>query len=90
MNTKLIGNQSDPPSIQYELHSSSNGVCINCSFLDSAATEYVVVIQFKYGGLMNIESSLKFNRSGDEAYGCIEGVNLTDYLVGVVKGKIIV
>ena len=90
MNTKLIGNQSDPASIQYELHSSLNGVCINCSFLDSAATECVVVIQLKYGGLMNIESSHKFNRSGDEAYGCIEGVNLTDYLVGVVKGKIIV
>jgi hypothetical protein len=32
---------------------------------------------------MNIESSHKFNRSGDTAYGCIEGVNLMDYQIGV-------
>ena len=35
---------------------------------------------------MNIESSHKFNRSGDTAYGCIEGVNLTHYQVGVIGG----
>ena len=33
---------------------------------------------------MNIESSYKFNRSGDTAYGCIEGVNLTKYQIGVI------
>ena len=37
-------------------------------------------------GLMNIESSHKFIRSGDIASGCIEGVNLEDYQVGVVGG----
>ena len=35
---------------------------------------------------MNIESSHKFNRSGDTAYGCIEGVDLEQYQVGVVGG----
>ena len=35
-------------------------------------------------GLMTIESSYKFNRSGDTAYGCIEGVNLTEYQIGVI------
>ena len=35
---------------------------------------------------MNIESSHKFTRSGDTASGCIEGVNLEDYQVGVVEG----
>ena len=38
-------------------------------------------------GLMNIESSHKFNRSGDIAYGCIEGVNLEQYQVGVIRGS---
>ena len=33
---------------------------------------------------MNIESSHKFNRSGDTAHGCIEGVNLTQSQVGVI------
>jgi hypothetical protein len=36
---------------------------------------------------MNIESSHKFNRSGDTAYGCIEGVNLEQYQVRVLDGK---
>ena len=36
-------------------------------------------------GLMNIESSHKFTRSGDTASGCIEGVNLEDYQVGVIS-----
>ena len=35
---------------------------------------------------MNIESSHKFNRSGDTASGCIDGVNLEDYQVGVIGG----
>ena len=38
-------------------------------------------------GLMNIDSSHKFNRSGDTAYGCIEGVNLEQYQVGVIGGR---
>ena len=33
---------------------------------------------------MNIESSHKLNRSGNMAFGCIEGVSLTDSQVGVV------
>ena len=35
---------------------------------------------------MNIESSHKFNRSGDTAYGCIEGINLEQYQIGIEKG----
>ena len=41
------------------------------------------VSQLSSSGLMNIESSHKFNRSGDTAYGCIEGVNLTGYQIGI-------
>ena len=42
------------------------------------------ISQLNSSGLMNIESSHKFTRSGDTASGCIEGVNLEDYQVGVV------
>ena len=46
------------------------------------------ISQLSSSGLMNIESSHKFNRSGDTdtAFGCIERVNLTDHQVGVVGG----
>ena len=37
--------------------------------------------------MMNIESSHKLTRSGDTASGCIEGVNMEDYQVGVVGGR---
>lgn len=36
---------------------------------------------------MNIESSYKFYRSGDVAYGCIEGVSHSEFQVGVVGAK---
>ena len=45
------------------------------------------ISQLNSSGLMNIESSHKFTRSGDTASGCIEGVNLEDYQVGVVGGR---
>ena len=78
--------------IEYELQPTSSGVCITCTFLESSATECVAVVhqqisQLSSGGLMNIESNHKFNRSGDSAYGCIEGVNLDQYQVGVVEGR---
>ena len=38
---------------------------------------------------MNIESSHKFNRSGDTAYGCIKGVNLEQSQVGVFEVTIV-
>jgi hypothetical protein len=74
--------------MNYEVQFISTGVCITCAFLDSSATDCVVVVhqrisQLSSSGLMNIESSHKFNRSGDIAYGCIEGINLTDYQIGV-------
>ena len=77
--------------IEYELQSTSTGVCISCTFLDSSITDCVAVVhqrisQLGSGGLMNIESSHKFNRSGDTAYGCIEGVNLEQHLIGVIGG----
>ena len=78
---------SNSASIQYDLYPISNGVCINCFFLDSNTSECVVVTQLKSSTLMNIESSHKLNRSGDTAHGCIEGVNLEDYLIGVISGK---
>ena len=60
--------------------------------MDSSATECVAVVhqrisQLNSSGLMNIESSHKFNRSGNTASGCIEGVNMEDYQVGVIGGK---
>ena len=81
--------------VAYELHPSLTGVCITCTFLDNSATDCVAVVhqrisQLSSSGLMNIESSHKFTRSGDTAYGCIEGVNLEHYQVGVVNAKMII
>ena len=82
------------PIIEYEVHSSSSGsrVCITCTFNDDAVKNCVAVVhqrnsQLSSNGLMIIESSHKFTRSGDTAYGCIEGVNLEQYQVGVVGGN---
>ena len=60
--------------------------------LDSSATDCVAVVhqrisQLNSSGLMNIKSSHKLTRSGDTASGCIEGVNMEDYQVGVVGGR---
>ena len=80
-------------SIEYTLQPTSTGVCITCTFLDSSATDCLVVVhqQITSCGLMNIESSLRFNRSltGDTAYGCIEGVNQRQFKVGVANGKMV-
>ena len=48
------------------------------------------ISQLSSSGLMNIESSHKLTRSGDTASGCIEGVNMEDYQVGVVGGTQVV
>ena len=45
------------------------------------------ISQLNNSGLMNIESSTKFNRSGDTAYGCIEGVNLEQCQIGIIGGQ---
>ena len=78
--------------IEYSIQSTSTGVCITCTFLDSSVTDCVAVVhqrisQLSSSGLMNIKSSHKLTRSGDTASGCIEGVNMEDYQVGVVGGK---
>ena len=79
--------------IEYELTTTnSSHVCITCTFLESSTTDCVAVVhqrisQLSSSGLMNIESSHKFARSGDTAYGCIEGVNLEQYQVGVIYGR---
>ena len=75
-------------AIEYTLQSTSTGVCITCTFLESSTTDCVAVVhqrisQLNSSGLMNIESSHKFTRSGDTASGCIEGVNYTNLQVGV-------
>ena len=81
------------PPIKYEIHSGDSGsaACIKCAFNDNSLKDCVAVVhqrisQLSSSGLMNIESSHKFNRSGDTAYGCIEGVNLEHYQVGVLGG----
>ena len=87
------GNDVNQLSIEYSLQSTSTGVCITCTFPDSqSATDCVAVVhqrisQLSSSGLMNIESSHKLTRSGDTASGCIEGVNMEDYKVGVVGGR---
>ena len=78
-------------AIMYDLDPTSTGVCIICTFLDSSTTDCVAVVhqqisQLSSSGLMNIESSHKFNRSGDTAYGCIEGINLTLNQIGIIEG----
>ena len=79
--------------IYYKLQNISTGVCITCTFLDSSPIDCVAVVhqrisQLSSSGLMNIESSHKFTRSGDTAYGCIEGVNLTGSQIGVIGAQI--
>ena len=51
---------------------------------DCVAVVHQRISQLSSSGLMNIESSHKLTRSGDTASGCIEGVNMEDYQVGVV------
>ena len=81
-------------SIEYSLESTSSGVCITCTFLDSSATDCVAVVhqrisQLSSSGLMNIESSFKFTRSGDTASGCIEAIDMDDYQVGVAEAILV-
>ena len=86
------GEQLNP--IEYELHPTNTSVCITCTFLDSTLTDCTCVAivhqqisQLNSSGLINIESSHKLTRSGNTAYGCIEGVNLDQYQVGVIRGR---
>ena len=81
--------QQSAPPIQYKLQPAGNRTCINCTFLDNTLTDCVAVVhqQISFDGLVNIKSSHKFTRSGDTAYGCIEGVNLEEYQVGLINGK---
>ena len=60
--------------------------------MDSSSAGCVAVVhqrisQLSSSGLMNIELSRKFTRSGNTAYGCIEGVNLEQYRVRVIDGQ---
>ena len=80
-----------PQFTEYELMKTSSSVCISCIFLDGSTTGCVAVVhqqvsQLSSSGLMNIESSHRFLRTGDTAHGCIEGVNLEQYQVGVAGG----
>ena len=88
LNLICIGNGVRETSFGYSLESTSSGVCITCTFLDSFVTDCVAVVhqrisQLNSSGLMNIESSHRFTRSGDTASGCIEAVNMDYYQVGV-------
>jgi hypothetical protein len=83
--------QHKPRAIMYEVHPIMGGICITCTFPDNSATDCVAVVhqrisQLSSSGLMNIESSHKFNRSGDTAYGCIAGVSLEQYQIGIEGG----
>ena len=85
--------QSDV-SVQYELQETPSCLKVLCMFMDSSTTDCVAVVhqrisQPSSSGLMNIESSHKFNRSGDTAYGCISQVDLQQFQVGVVGGRLV-
>ena len=93
--SKHLDDVVTPPSssIEYSLQSTSTGVCITCTFLDSSATDCVAVVHQRIShlnssGLMSIEANFTriFARSSDTASGCIEGDNMEDYQVGVVGG----
>ena len=76
--------------IEYNPHPTSAGVCIKCIFLNSSATDCLAVVGLRsssQSGLTNIESSHKFTRSGDDASGCIEGINQNDHIIGVIEGS---
>ena len=47
------------------------------------------ISQLSSSGLMNIESSHKFTRSGDTASGCIEAASMNNYQVGVLGGRLV-
>ena len=90
----LLGNKSiqNKVSVQYKLQQTPSCTEVTCTFLDSSTTDCVAMVhqrisQLSSSGLMNIESIHKFNRSGDTAHGCIEGVNLTGYQIGVIGGR---
>ena len=81
-----------PPLVEFDRIKTSSDICVTCTFLESSATDCVAVVhqrisQLNSSGLMNIESSHKFARNGDTAYGYIEGVNLEQYQVGVIGGR---
>ena len=91
-NQSVSETASSTNGVVYSLESTSSGVCITCTFLDSSATDCVAVVhqrisQISSSGLINIESSHRFTRSGDTASGCIEAVNIDDYQVGVLEGR---
>ena len=92
----LTDNTELQPSspLTYSIQSTPAGLCVSCTFLDNSTNDCVAVVhqrisQLSSSGLMNIESSHKFIRSGDTASGCIEGVNLEQYQVGVIGQGII-
>ena len=78
--------------MSYSLTLKTGGVCVHCEYLTTSLNDCVAVVhqqisQLSSSGLMNFESSHKFTRSGDTASGCIEGINLDDYQVGVIGGR---
>ena len=84
----------DVVNISFELISMDNGVNVTCTFLDTVASYCVAIvhqnvhnISSSFSGVVAIELSHKFVRSGETASGHIEGVNLEDYQVGVIGGR---
>ena len=93
----IIGNASQQPFalIEYSIQSNTNVSCITCNFKqNSSATGCLVVVhqrisQANLSGLMSIEANWtrRFTRHGDTASGCIPGLDLELYQVGVADGK---
>lgn len=93
-----VGYESEQPIADvflYEVQLNSASVCVNCTFMSSTPTSCLVVVheRISSGGLMNIESSNKLNRSGDTACGCIPtNLNISDRQVAVlvIDGQLII
>ena len=92
----MTAEMTQSSSIEYKFQATSTGVCISCTFLDSSSTDCLVLVhqpvsQLRSSRLMNIKSSHRFTRfqTNNTAYGCIEGVNQSQYQIGVPDGKMI-
>lgn len=81
-------------AIEYTLTHNSTGTCIACTFKNTSLTSCLVVVhqqisQLSSSGLTNINGySFSLSHSGETAYGCIPGIDVEHYQVGVVGGKL--
>lgn len=90
-----IGEVQSSLFIKYSIQSTSDCVNITCDFKQtSSATDCLVIVHQQISlvnttGLMNIEVNWtqRLTRHGDTASGCIPGIDLDLYQIGVANGR---